>query len=357
MNVIRYSNCWEDTDVLLKAMNVKRGGTYLSISSAGDNTLSILSQNPSFVLAVDNNPAQIACLELRKAAFANLTYEKVLEFLGINDAQDRISTYKIVRDLLSRESRNFWDKNYNFISKGIIHAGKIEGYYRLFRKWILPFILNRRKMHELLKKKNKTERIDFYNKEVNSWCWKIFFKIFFSRAVMTYLDLGRKPEFYRTVKRDIAQYVMQRTEYALTALPLHNNPYLEYIIRGNFKKTLPFYLLRENFEIIHNNLNKLKIFRGSLIEAIKSNRTLEFDGFNLSDIFEYMSNDQYVTILKMIINSAEKGARLVYWNNLKKRESPLFLREHLKSLDKISRNLFLQNRAFFYSSLIIEEVQ
>jgi hypothetical protein len=87
---IRYANCWEDADILLRALDVKEGGVYLSIASAGDNTLSLLSCNPSLVLAIDLSAAQLACLELRRAAFARLPYEGVLRFLGVRESTDRL---------------------------------------------------------------------------------------------------------------------------------------------------------------------------------------------------------------------------------------------------------------------------
>ena len=91
---ILYSNCWEDADVVLAALKIKQGGKYLSISSAGDNTLSILSQGPSLVVAVDINDAQIASLELRREAFLRLPYEAVLQFLGVKDGMDRWEVYQ-----------------------------------------------------------------------------------------------------------------------------------------------------------------------------------------------------------------------------------------------------------------------
>ena len=39
---IRYAQCWEDADVLLEALDVKTDGSYLSIASAGDNTLALV---------------------------------------------------------------------------------------------------------------------------------------------------------------------------------------------------------------------------------------------------------------------------------------------------------------------------
>ena len=39
-DVLQYANCWEDADIILSALNVKKDRKYLSVSSAGDNTLS-----------------------------------------------------------------------------------------------------------------------------------------------------------------------------------------------------------------------------------------------------------------------------------------------------------------------------
>ncbi|NJL20929.1 MAG: DUF3419 family protein, partial [Leptolyngbyaceae cyanobacterium SM1_3_5] len=47
---IRYAQCWEDADILLEAMNVQSGQVCLSIASAGDNTLALLSKNPDRVI-------------------------------------------------------------------------------------------------------------------------------------------------------------------------------------------------------------------------------------------------------------------------------------------------------------------
>ena len=79
---IRYGQVWEDADVLLDGLDVQPGGTYLSVASAGDNALALLVRNPARVIAVDPSPAQLACLELRVAAFRALSHPQVLELIG-----------------------------------------------------------------------------------------------------------------------------------------------------------------------------------------------------------------------------------------------------------------------------------
>ena len=43
-SVLRYAQCWEDADVLLAGLDVQPGDTCISIASAGDNSLSLLSR-------------------------------------------------------------------------------------------------------------------------------------------------------------------------------------------------------------------------------------------------------------------------------------------------------------------------
>jgi len=350
---IRYANCWEDADILLEALKIKEGGVYLSIASAGDNSFSLLSKNPALVFAIDISPVQLACVEIRKVAFKNLSYEDLLVFLGINKGKDRISFYGDIRASLSEEAKNFWDTHPEFIKQGIIHIGKFENYFHLFRRYVLPLIHNRKTVGRLLSIHSANERIDFYNKKWNTLCWKLLFKIFFSRKMMG--KLGRDPEFFKYVEADVASRIFKRAEYALTILPADNNSYLEYILTGNFKNALPFYLRRENFDAIRNNLDRLVLFKGNLRQAFQMNQQTKFDGFNLSDIFEYMSYLQYEEELSHILNFAKPGARIVYWNMLADRKQVDGLEKKLRFLDKEASELFKQDKAFFYKSLIIGE--
>ena len=81
----------------------------------------------------------------------------------------------------------------------------------------------------------------------------------------------------------------------------------------------------------------------------------EFDCFNLSDVFEYMSPDSYTAVLNLILKRARPGARLAYWNMLALRRRPESFAGVLHSLEDLSERLFARDRAFFYSALVIEE--
>ena len=94
---IRYAQLWEDADVLVAALATKPGATLVSICSAGDNALAMLTLDPAKVVVVDLSPAQIACLEIRIAAYRCLEHAELLALLGARPATDRG-----FRNLLSR---------------------------------------------------------------------------------------------------------------------------------------------------------------------------------------------------------------------------------------------------------------
>src|ERR1700693_2882822 len=77
---IRYANVWEDADCLCRAFSPhKPGSRFLSIASAGDNTLALLLLDPSEVVAIDCDPRQLACLDLKIAAFRELDDNRWLQ--------------------------------------------------------------------------------------------------------------------------------------------------------------------------------------------------------------------------------------------------------------------------------------
>src|SRR5262249_30233930 len=81
-SAIRYAQCWEDADILLAGLGVRPGDVCLSIASAGDNALALLTRSPRRVIALDLNPAQLACVALRVAAYRTLAHPELLELIG-----------------------------------------------------------------------------------------------------------------------------------------------------------------------------------------------------------------------------------------------------------------------------------
>ena len=81
-----------------------------------------------------------------------------------------------------------------------------------------------------------------------------------------------------------------------------------------------------------------------------------FNGYNLSDMFEYISLDSYHVLLEQLARCGSAGGRLVYWNMMAPRRRPDSLSAQLKPLSQLSNRLYLQDKAFFYSDFVVEEI-
>lgn len=349
---IRYAQCWEDAGVLLAALEPRHGKRCLSIASAGDNTLALLSRDPESVLALDLSPAQLACLALRVAAYRVLQHSELLALIGAADSSARPALYQACRKQLPADALAFWDERPHLIAAGIGSVGKFEHYFQTFRNRVLPLVHPYQRVRELLRAKPLDERRSFYDTKWNNLRWRLMFRIFFSRKLMGLL--GRDPEFFRYVEGSVSERILKRTKYALTELAPSENPYIQWILTGSYSGALPVALREENFEPIRRNLDRLEWRRASLEESL--GQAQKFDCFNLSDIFEYMSPASYEQLLKLIVSSARSGARLAYWNMLAPRSRPESMAALLHPLADLSSQLFARDQAFFYSALVVEEV-
>ena len=351
--IIRYAQVWEDADILLEALAIQPEDECLSIASAGDNALAMLAKGPRRVVALDMNPAQLACVELRVAAFRRLEHREVLELVGSEPSQRRRALYQSIRLDLSPEARAFWDERATIIAKGIGHGGKFENYFRIFRERILPLVHSRRTVARLLEP--RLARDEFYSSVWDTRRWRLLFRIFFSRAMMG--ALGRDPSFFRYVEGSVAERILERTRHALTELDPAANPYLQWILTGRHLTALPFYLRESNFEAIRRNLDRFEWHRAALEDYLGSPGARKFSKFNLSDIFEYLSEQNAEGLFASIVTSARPGARLAYWNMLVPRSAPASLRDRVFPMTDLAEDLHRRDQAFFYSRFVVEEVQ
>lgn len=350
---IRYANCWEDADVLIAASS-PHNKHCLGIGSAGDNCFSLLAAGAVSVRAIEMNPAQTACIQLRRAAYLTLNHQEFLILLGESSAQHHHHRRELFARCLTHlepSATEYWQHFPEMIDNGFAQAGKFENYFTLFRTRALRLVHTRSRIESLLKPKSRSEREEFYETTWNTWRWRALFRVFFSRLVMG--RLGRDPAFFKYVEGSVADRILSRARHALVELDPSANPYLRWILNGNYGDHFPHALREENFDLIRNRLDDFHIVDQSLEAALEDSH--HYDVFNLSDIFEYMSPENTTSLLQRIIDRSNPGARLVYWNMLAPRSRPESLASKLEPLESLAKTLFNEDKAFFYSRLIIEQ--
>lgn len=349
---IRHGTDFEDADILCHALSpAAKGGRLLSIASAGDNVLALLTLDPKEIVAADFSWAQLACLELRMAAFKKLSHDALLKFLGVLPCDDRVRTYQQLSPSLSEKSRAFWDAHFEDIAHGIIHIGAFEQYLQHISQNVLPWIHSKSKMDQLLKPQPVQQQALFYQEQWNTWLWKLLFTLYFNRQMM--IKMGHTSESLGSFKGNFPSQVRARVGHSLTRLAACNNPYLTYALTGNYNvNALPRYLRANYKDVITSRLDRITLVHG----PVQTAGTGKFDGYNLSDIFGFMNDDEFQASYEHLYSRANIHARFVYWSSLIPRIAPASMRSCIKTMRQLSSDLFFQDKGWFYNSFIVEEV-
>ena len=351
--MIRYAQCWEDSDIVLDALRPRPGDVCLSIASAGDNTLSLLVTDPGRVIAIDLSPSQLACLELRVAAFRHLEHAELLVLMGARPGYRKRLFDQLLGEL-SDASRGVWLAQGEAVERGIGNVGRFEHYLSTIRRFAVNPTHAAAARTALFQPRSRKERRTFYDREWNNWRWRLLIRLACSRFVMG--RLGRDPRFFRYASGSVADHIMGMTEHALVDLEPADNPYLHWIVAGGFGARLPHYLRAENFEGIRANLDRLEWHLADLKSWLDGADARSVHRFNLSDVFEYLSEADSDAVFDAIARVGAPGGRLAYWNMLVPRHRPERLAASIRALPDLSEQLRQAARTFFYTDFVVEEL-
>jgi S-adenosylmethionine:diacylglycerol 3-amino-3-carboxypropyl transferase len=316
-NALHYGCVWEDADVLCRVLEpVAERRRLLSICCAGDNALALLTLDPSEVAAVDIDHKQLAALDLRARAVEVLTYDELLGFLGVSDCDHRLGIYKQLRPALKDSSRHFWDSSAEGVRVGIIHSGTFERYMRWFRA-VLPRRV-RASLGRIAEASTVAAREQIYDKECDGLLWRGITSVAFSPRAISTLDCRRR--YFDTANVSVVGALRERLRRALTVAPWTSSPYLTYFLTGNYSvSALPCYLRPENFTSVCSRIARLSLHHLDVAFAVKLGR---FSGFNLSNVFDYLSPAVAAKTYEGVLAAAENDARLVYWSTFTDRGLP-----------------------------------
>ena len=353
---ISYSMCWEDPLVLLQSLDISKEDNVLSIVSGGENILAILLKEPKKIIGIDIKKEQIYLTKLKIAAIKNLEFNEFVRFIGFKTSKNRIQIFETIKKYIEKEEVEYWEKNLDIIKNGLIHCGKFEKYLSKFRNYCLPLIISKERINEFLLLNSLDQQKEFYLKYWNNWKFRFLFKLFFSRKG---LESGRDKEYFKySSKGKVSNYYLERVKHGLTEVPIQTNLFMHYILTG--KIPVPFkdhpYLDESNFDKLKDSINKNKIefVKLDIYEFIKKSKEKSFSKFNLSDVFEVKTQEEYKDILKEIKRVAKTKSKICYWNNLVNRSEHQV--EEVMQNKKLSEELYKKDRVHFYSRFIIENV-
>lgn len=287
------------------------------------------------------------------SAFKHLDYFALLSFMGITAASNRNETYRELSEDLSAEAQAFWDAHPLEIEEGIIHFGRFERYLKVLRNYILPLIHSKDKRESLFTARLPPARLKFYEEQWDTFLWRQLFRLFFSRWFIGNDD--EQFDLLNFIQGDATNRLLRRTKHALTELSPPANPYLTYILKGNYNvEALPRYLRAEFKKTITSQLDRIKIVCAPIQEVVQNGN---FDGFNLSNVLESMDPNNYDFLYQSLLSHANPKARIVYWDTLHPHPLPEHLSQHVNIQSELAEVLHWRDKVWFYQALHIDEVK
>lgn len=343
-----YTTSNEDSQSELNALNITETDSVVSITGSACRSLALLTKGPKRLYSIDADEKQNYLMELKLSAFQHLTYEELLAFLGIYHTKERLNYYQKIKVDLSSNALEFWNKHKKEIEKGILFTGRQELFYRhivgpgikLFHRAGIKEILNCRTIEE--------QRIAY--EKLNNGRWEKNLKLLCKKAF--YKHILKDPSYFvYSEVNSLGEFLHSRLEYTLKNHPVKDNHLLTFLLTGNYiyERSLPVYLLKENYEKIRKYANRVEIVTSPIDCYLKSMPDNFFNKYSLSDISGWVSDKLFDKILNEIIRTGEDESIFCYRNFLATRKIPEKYYEQIERKENIINQLNNDDRSFAFT--------
>jgi S-adenosylmethionine:diacylglycerol 3-amino-3-carboxypropyl transferase len=306
-----YSIAWEDFKIDSKYLNISETDNILMITTGGCNILNTLLLNPNNIISCDLSPSQNALLDLKISAIKNLNYNDFWQLFGLGKHNniDYLYNNKLKKSLKLYSSMDFWDKNLNILyTKGLYKSGKICEPINFLR------ILYKKKLEKLCNFSDKNEQYNYYLKNIEPILFNKKTKKFVKKIVLEFAGVPKSQ--IKIIGNDkysediLYEFIKNSYDFVLKNWSIKNENYFFHaLLMGYYtKNNCPEYLKEKNFEFLKKNINKIKLFNGTLNDYINNNNT-KFDRFILLDHMDwYEEKKQIDTIFNLMYKNSNKNA-------------------------------------------------
>ena len=351
LHQLLFTQNWEDPALDRAAFELRPGARIATVCSGACNTFAFLLDDPSYVLSFDYNPTQVWVLELKGACFKRLGHGEMLELLGVRPSARRARLLETVLPALSPGAREYWMRQPWLVRRGLLNAGRYERFVGVFGR-LLRAMQGRRRTDGLFRERDRDGRERFYEDEWDNWRWRLLFRLFFNKNVMS--RRGLSPDYFRfdDGTSSFAESFARRTRQVIVELPVHDNYFLAQYVLGRYlgDESVPEYLRPEAFEPIRRRIDRVEMRVADVRDAFDGVARASFDAICLTNVFELMSEAEMAAVLPKIACALRPGGRMTLRNLMIPRSVPREL-SHLLALDaERSRALHRVDRSFVYRS-------
>jgi S-adenosylmethionine-diacylglycerol 3-amino-3-carboxypropyl transferase len=364
-----YNACWEDPRVDRSLFQITPESRILVITSAGCNALDYLLDDPSEEVVLDINPRQNALLELKLALIRRGNYEDLFAAFGRGAHPDFPGLFREIRLDLPPYAREFWEKRQDYfkgqpVRDSFYYHGVAGEIAWLIRSLLLG--LSRRlrgAFLDLLEAGSLAEQRAIYT-QIEPLLFNAI-SLGALRQPVVLAMLGVHQSQLALIEKEnvggVAQYLSDKLRRVFTQLPTAENYFWRVYITGSYTpRCCPNYLRPENFQILRQRLDRLRVVTAPLTEFLRQEQA-PFTHFALLDHQDWLAWHDPVGLdeeWQALLERSRRGTRLLLRSaSLALDYLPPRLGERLKFAPERTGPLHLLDRVGTYGSLHLAEVQ
>jgi S-adenosylmethionine-diacylglycerol 3-amino-3-carboxypropyl transferase len=337
----------------IEALEAGAEDTVVVVSSGGCTALSLLAAGAGTVVAVDLNPAQNHLVELKAAAVSRFTCTEAIAFLGgsTESATGRMRGYRLLRSDLSAEARRYWDARSRAIEHGVLTSGVTERFIDTIVNAMRMVIHPPSRIRRLLDCGSLDAQRTLYQREWNSWRWRLMFKALLNRAIFRHTY---DPAFFTHIENpSFPDHFHRIFEHGLMNIAVRNNYFLHHMLTGSYPQDVaggvPVYLAGAATD----RMAGLRLVDGGYVDYLSTCPDASIDGFALSNICEWLEPTQVDELMGEIVRTAAPGARLAFRNFVGWTEVPPRWRDVIVEDRERGERLIRQDRSMMQRRLAV----
>lgn len=347
-----FTQNWEDPAMDEKVLDIKENDTLFAITSGGCNALGFLRFNPQHIYCVDINAAQNYLMELKQAAFRQLSYETLIAFFGMHHHPNRKQVYEKLRKDLSDDALQFWDSKPSLIKNGLLMNGRYERFVKLAGH-LLRLLQGSGKTKKLFGLKTLEEQKIFYDQHWNNSRWKWIFKTMFNKSRLAKKGLNADYFHFDDGSASFSESFQRRAAHAMCDLSIGDNYFLALYLLGQYlnENNLPPYLRPENFSSIKSNIDKITPITADAKYWLEKQNSDMFDAMALSNICELMDDRDTLKFFSEVLRTGKHQTRIIFRNLMIPREVPEQLQVNIVKDVALSNYTQFNDRSFVYGKV------
>lgn len=321
-NKLIYNTCWEDPRCDRQLLQLQNDSRLVMITSAGDNLLDYLLEDPAEIHAVDVNYRQNALFELKRSMLQHGNHGALFQFFGEGYHGEAHAYYqKELRDTLPAYARQYWDRHIHYF-KG---KGKRNSFYfrgtagilaYLCRRYLYTRKLVRQNVDRLMEAQSLAQQEKYYQL-LEAKLFTPFLNYLLNRHLT--MSLAGVPRAQQHLMQKAyaggnAGYIRSCLRSVFTQLDIGDNYFYQVYFRGHYTKDCcPEYLREDNFDRLKAREGKASTYNSTLTDFLK-NHPGAYSHYVLLDHQDWLAShdpDGLAEEWRLILQNSQPGTRIL----------------------------------------------